>query len=100
MVMPTPQACFLHRRLTMNGIKLGCQPVAGQRPLPQSFQNSGAGMEARAGQPILRALAPQQDEVELPLLDRPAIPVHETRSPGQPGLECVAAAPRFSPPKN
>ncbi|MFL6717540.1 MAG: ankyrin repeat domain-containing protein, partial [Burkholderiaceae bacterium] len=82
----------------MNETTLGCQPAAGQRHLPQSFQNTAAGMEA--GQPILRALAPQQDEVELPLLERPAIPAHETRSPGQPGLECVAAAPRFSPPKN
>lgn len=81
----------------MNETTLGCQPAAGQRHLPQSFQNTAAGMEARAGQPILRAVAPQQDKLALPLLYRPAIPVHETRSPAQPGLDCVAAAPRFAP---
>jgi ankyrin repeat protein len=83
----------------MNETTLGCQPIAGQRQLPQACEETVAGMEARSGQPVLRALAPQQNKVAAALLDRPLISAHEAQAPSQFGPDNVASAPRFAPPK-
>jgi hypothetical protein len=97
MAVQTPQTCFLHRDPTMNETTLGCQPIAGQRPLPQSSDENAAGTEASSGQPVLRALAGQRNNNAAALLDNPDIPAHETRAPSQPGPNNVPAAPRFAP---
>ena len=95
--MQTPQADFLHRDPIMNETALGWQPIAGQRQLPQSSDDHVAGMEARPGQPVLRALAQQRDNATL--LDNADIPAHATLAASQPGSENVAGAPRLAPQK-
>lgn len=91
---------FLHRDPTMNETTLGSQPIAGQRHLPQSFQDTDAAVKARASQPILRELAPQQDNAGGVLLDRPDMPGRQARTSAQAGPERVTAGPRLSPPKS
>jgi ankyrin repeat protein len=95
--MQTPQADFLHRDPIMNETALGCQPIAGQRQLPQSSDDNVAGTQARSGQPVLRALARQRDTTTL--LDNADIPAHATLAASRPGSENVAGAPRLAPQK-
>lgn len=85
----------------MNETTLGSQPIAGQRHLSQSFQDqdTDAAVKARASQPVLRELAPQQDNGEVALLDRPGMPGRQARTSAQAGPERVTAGPRLSPPK-
>jgi ankyrin repeat protein len=101
MAMQTPQSCFLHRDPTMNKTTMGSQPIAGQRHLPQSFQDTDAGVKAGARQPVQQMLAlpqltRQQDKAGSALLDMPG---HQPRTPPQAGPERATAGPRLSPPK-
>jgi ankyrin repeat protein len=102
MAMQTPQSCFLHRDPTMNKTTMGSQPIAGQRHLPQSFQDTDAGVKAGARQPVqhllaLPQLARQQDKAGSALLDTPG---HQARTPPQAGPERVTSGPRLSQPKD
>lgn len=97
MVTQTPHACFLHRDPTMNETTLGCQPIAGQRPLPQPSDENAAGTLARSGQPVLRALAGRRDTTTL--LDNAGIQAHATLTAPRPGSENVTGAPRLTPQK-